>query len=140
MGDFESYLRKRDVVKMVPDNELAKGLVRIGRQRFENLLHDSEITDTNSFQVVENAYEAVRELIDALMALKGFKSYSHEASIAFLAEFYKLPAHIINTIDRYRKIRNDIKYRGILTTAEEGIKAKKDLKEAFNFVQKLLLP
>ena len=30
-----------------------------------------KITDENSFSVVENCYEAIRELIDALMALRG---------------------------------------------------------------------
>ena len=138
LNEFSFYLRKQEVVKMVPDSELAKSLARIGRRRFENLPPDSEITDRNSFQVVENAYEAVRELIDALMSLKGYKSYSHEASIAFLREFHKVPGHIINMIDRYRRIRNDIKYRGLLTTAKQGIEAKKDLKEAFNFVGSLL--
>ena len=74
------------------------------------------------------------------MALKGFKSYSQEASISFLAEFYldSIPAYVLNRLDRYRQIRNDIKYRGLITTADQGRQAVQEIKEAFELLLKLL--
>jgi len=38
----------------------------------------------NSRYALESAYEAVIELIDSLLAMEGYKSWSHEANIAFL--------------------------------------------------------
>ena len=129
---FKDFIKRGEVREGSPDHELSKSLIKIGKLRMRNLEKEN-ITDENSFSVVEDSYEAVKELIDALMALRGYKSYSHEASIEFLNDFYsnKVPAHIINRIDRYRKIRNDIKYRGLLTTKEEGNLAMKEMKEAF---------
>ena len=60
---------------------------------------------------LENAYEAMREAADALLYLDGFKSYSHEASIAYLLRKGFGESEIIE-IDRFRKIRNGIKYYG----------------------------
>lgn len=94
MEEFDQLLREGTVFRAAPNLELASGLMKIALQRFENLPADSQINDNNSFQVIENAYEAVKELIDALMAIHGFKSYSHDASISFMDKFYKLPGHI----------------------------------------------
>ena len=129
---FRDFIKSREVREGSPDYELSKSLEKIAKLRMANI-EKQEVTDDNSFSVVEDSYESVKELIDALMALRGYKSYSHEASIEFLKEFYanEVPAHIINRIDRYRKIRNDIKYRGLLTTKEEGNLAMKEMKEAF---------
>lgn len=61
-----------------------------------------QITNDNSFSIIENCYEAIREMIDALMALKGFKSYSHEANVEFLRKFYSVNVGYgnINKVDR----------------------------------------
>ena len=136
---FKDFIKSREVREGSPDYELSKSLEKIAKLRMANI-EKQEVTDDNSFSVVEDSYESVKELIDALMALHGYKSYSHEASIEFLKEFYtnEVPAHIINRIDRYRKIRNDIKYRGLITTKEEGELAVKEMKEAFLIVLKIL--
>lgn len=99
-----------------------------------------KITDENSFSVVENCYEAIREMIDALMALKGFKSYSHQANIEFLRKFYLTNVGYANTnkIDRYRRIRNDIKYEGLLTTKPEADEILKNTKFIIRSLGKLV--
>ncbi len=77
---FRDFITDGLVKEGMPDYELAKSLVKIANMRMKNLAKE-KITNDNSFSVIEDSYEAVKELIDALMARKGFKSYSHEASI-----------------------------------------------------------
>ena len=58
----------------------------------------------------EQVYEAMREAGQALLAEKGFKPYSHEATIAFLAEQNVLPLAAINKLDGFRILRNKSVY------------------------------
>ena len=127
------YMEEGVVKKITIDRELAKSLVKIAKFRMEKAKRETPTGD-NAFFIVENAYEAAKELIDGLMALDGYKSYSHEACIDFLKEFYakELGTSAIFTIDRYRKIRHDIKYRGILPSLNEGRNCIKDLESIFD--------
>ena len=136
---FDDFVKEGSVRKVSPDKMLAKSLVKIALLRVKNL-EIMKMTDENSFSVVENCYEAIRELIDALMALKGFKSYSHEANIEFLRKFYLVNVGYanINKIDRYRRIRNDIKYEGLLTTKSEADEILKNTKFIIGILTKLL--
>lgn len=136
---FEDFIKEGLVREVSPDKQLAKSLVRIAKLRLKNL-EPSPISDENSFSVVENCYEAIRELIDALMALRGFKSYSHEATVEFLREFYSVNIgySAVNKVDRYRRIRNDIKYKGLLTSKSEAEEILKNTKIIVNLLMKLL--
>lgn len=122
--------------KQSPDKFLSKSLIKIALIRIKNLEHET-ISDDTSFQIIENCYEAIREIIDALMSIKGYKSYSHEAGIEFLKAFLYpvIDTQTINKIDRYKALRNDIKYRGILTTKKE---AEICFKETNDIIAKLL--
>ena len=136
---FEDFIRDGSVRRVSPDRQLAKSLVKIAGLRLKNMEH-TKITDQNSFNVVENCYEALREMIDALMALKGFKSYSHEATVVFLKEYYSANTGyaVVNKVDRYRKIRNDIKYEGLLTTKSEAEEIVNSTKAIVGILMKLL--
>jgi len=128
---FEDFLRDGSVKRITPDFQLAKSLAKIAEARMRNI-ELLGITDDNSFMIVENCYEAIRELIDALLAIRGLKSYSHEAGIDFLKEYYSIKINFgnINRANRYRILRNDIKYRGLITTkneAEDVLKSAKDI-------------
>lgn len=136
---FDDFIKEGSVRKISPDKQMAKSLVKIALLRVKNL-EAMKITDENSFSAVENCYEAIRELTDALMALKGFKSYSHQANIEFLRNFYLANVGYSNTnkIDRYRRIRNDIKYEGLLTTKSEADEILKNTKFIIDILAKLL--
>ncbi len=136
---FEDFVKEGSVRKVSPDRQLAKSLVRIANIRLKNL-ETIDITDDNSFSVIENCYEAIREMTDALMSLKGFKSYSHEANVEFLRKFYSVNVGYgnINKVDRYRRIRNDIKYKGLLTTKYEAEETVKNTKAIIDILMKLL--
>lgn len=136
---FEDFIKEGTVRKVSVDKQLANSLVRIAMLRLKNL-EPIKVTDENSFSIVENCYEAIREIIDALMSLKGFKSYSHEANVEFLKKFYsvKIGYGNINKVDQYRRIRNDIKYDGLLTTKSEAEDVMKNAKIIIDILMKLL--
>ena len=81
----------------------------------------------------ESYYEIIKELITSLLAVEGFKSYSHECLISFLE--YKsrnFNKQEINLIDQLRIIRNDIAYRGIFIEDDYLIRNEKKILEIIN--------
>lgn len=133
MRPFSFYVTSGMVKKQTPDKNTAEAVTR---DSFERLALANAIRGTQKAKyVLENAYEAIRELIDARLALDGYKSYSHEASVAYLLElgFSETEAY---RVDRLRKKRNDIKYVGkdaepseadeALATAEQIMKKLKE--------------
>jgi len=102
-----------EVRKVTPDKEMAKSLLEMINLRFEYL----EKVDSEKFTtlLVEGYYEIIKEAITALMNIYGYKTTSHEILIGFLAHFYKdkFSSTEIYFLDRLRKLRNDIEYRGV---------------------------
>ena len=86
--------------------------------------------------VLENAYEAVRGFIDSIMFLNGYKSYSHEASVAYMLEI-GLSITDTTQVDRLRKHRNGIKYYGEDATDEEAHEALRIASEIIEKLRKL---
>lgn len=119
------------VKKQTQDLHQARALVRESRER----LHMAKMIASTQKQkyVLENAYESIREFIDAIMIADGYKSYSHEASVAYLLQL-GFPISDAMNVDRLRKLRNGIKYYGEDVTNEE---AGASLKIAEEMIKKL---
>lgn len=120
MKEFEFYVDSKSVRKQAPDLNLAKATARDSLERLQ--MAKSILKTQKPKYALENAYEAARELIDALLFLEGYKSYSHEASIAYLAKLGFSISEIAGA-DRLRKKRNGIKYYGEDATVEEAEEA-----------------
>jgi len=72
----------------------------------------------------------LRDFCDALLALDGFKSYSHQASISYLLE-KGFDVSITEELDQFRYKRNGSKYYG-----EEIIpKDAQQIKEFYNRIK-----
>lgn len=137
--DFEYFLHRGDVKKQNIDRNLSKATFKecMDRLKFSKELFQK----AKSKYVLENAYEAMREASDSLLYLEGFKSFSHEASIAYLFKKNFSEQDIIE-FDRFRKIRNGIKYYGgdcedsdaelAIKLAEKIIRRIKDIIEKLN--------
>lgn len=107
--EFEFFLAKGDVKRQSHDENLSKATLKDSIERLE--LYKALLNKVKPKYVLENVYEAVREAADSILYHEGFKSFSHEASIAYLIKKGFNEADIIE-IDRFRKIRNSIKYYG----------------------------
>ena len=100
-------------VKKIKENpEQAEALLKLAKRRLESIKKRRK--DEFSQLLIESYYEAIKELISALLSIHGFKSYSHECLISFIKEFYPtaLDDFQIHFLDSMRKLRSDIQYRG----------------------------
>ncbi len=117
MKSFDSYVLDKDVVSVKKDIALSKSLIEDGKRRFSYHI-DLKIDEKNSKFIFENCYEAVRELLDALMAINGFRSYSHQAPIVFAKDKDILNYKEAVILDILRDKRNKSKYYGKNIDAE----------------------
>lgn len=109
MKEFTFFVNKGEVKKQSPDKNLAKATLDDSEERLA--LAKSLQKLTRPKYVLENAYEAMREAADSILFSEGFKSFSHEASIVYLLK-KGFSESDITEFDRFRKIRNGIKYYG----------------------------
>ncbi|OGX02024.1 MAG: hypothetical protein A2062_05020 [Omnitrophica WOR_2 bacterium GWA2_44_7] len=130
MKDFEVFVQEGDVKKQPSDSNLAKSLVDDSKDRLQ-YAKNSKLVEESAKYVYENVYESLREAADSILAIKGFKSFSHEASISFLQRFKDFSANEISEFDRMRKKRNGMKYYGKTCSAAE-------VKDSIEFAEKLL--
>ena len=100
-------------VKKIKENpEQAKALLQLAKRRLESIKKRRK--DEYPQLLIESYYEAIKELISSLLAIHGYKSYSHECLISFLKEYYPnfLDDYQLRFLDGMRKLRSDIQYRG----------------------------
>jgi len=109
MKPFQYYLDKNDVRKISNDINLALSLKKDLIERAKKALK----LDSKEFSkiVFENIYDSLREFCDSILAIDGYKSYSHEASIAYLKKYGFSDIEIL-ALDRFRYKRNGSKYYG----------------------------
>lgn len=120
IANFNYYLEKGHVKKKTPDYEESNSLFKKAEVRL-NYFKNKKITEKDASIVFENLYSSIREATQSLMSLKGYKPYSHEATISFLKEFYKeFNEEDINKFDRFRQLRSDSEYRAIPISKEDA--------------------
>lgn len=107
-GDCLDY----KVKKVKENSEQAKALFELANKRLESI--NKRRKDEYPQFLIESYYETIKELISALLAIHGYKSYSHECLVTFLEEFYPtlLDESQLHFLDSLRKLRSDIRYRG----------------------------
>ena len=128
MKEFTYFLKQNVVKRQAPDANLARATYSESVERLA--LAKRLLRSEKAKYVLENTYEAMREAADAVLYKKGFKSYSHEASISFLKGI-GFTEQELREFDRFRKIRNDIKYYG-------GDCDEHDAKAAIKLAEKLI--
>lgn len=118
MKTLREFIDEGKVKKAQPDKTRAKSMLFQGQARMTDL-KSLPLNDENASFRFEDAYEAVREALQAFMFLEGYNPYSHDAIIVFGYERGLLTEAEFRKWDRNRKIRNDIHYRSEKTTIEE---------------------
>lgn len=112
MKEFSHYVENGQVKEKSSAPSEARSLRVQGRERFKHRVKDEDVTEENTTFLFEDAYEALRQYLQSFMAEDGYKPYSHEAVIAYSKEKSHLTSSEANKLDQFRKIRNDIRYRG----------------------------
>lgn len=133
MKPFEYFIQLKEVNKISPDFELAKSLLSEVETRIEIAL-EMKLDEKKARIIFELLYDSIRELTDTILAIDGFKSYSHEANISYLNKFKEFETIELMELDRFRKIRNSSKYYGKPAQLEDAIEIKRvfpKIKEKF---------
>ena len=130
---FENYLNLGKAKKKTPDISEANSLLEKAKLRIEFM---RELNEKTASLFLEDSYEAAREAAQCLMSIKGFKPYSHEATISFLKEYYKqdFTEYEINQFDRFRELRNNSVYKAEPVITNDALKC---LEFARNLIKKI---
>lgn len=121
MKEFEDFLEAGDVRLQEKNKILADALAKSAEKGLI-FVRKLEINEENSEHIVADVYDILRGLIEVKLALEGYKSYSHEATILFLKKFKQFNEFEISFMDNLRKIRNGIKYYGKEASPEDAAK------------------
>ena len=103
---------------MQPDEEMAKSLQKTSANKAFSS-KELELKQETAASKISLSYDAVRELLEAITLLKGYKIYNHVCYTAFLKEILRANEHT-EEFDFLRKIRNDINYYGKEVTLKEA--------------------
>lgn len=137
MVNFEDFINSGGVRTQRKNAILASALIN-SSEKSEKYVKRQKIDDGSAEHIVSDIYDIIRELIEAKLALEGYKSYSHEATILFLKKFHEFSESEIIFLDDLRKVRNGIKYYGKESSTEDAVKTIKFLNSILPKLKKLL--
>lgn len=134
--DWEMCCNQHLVKEVTPD----KGLIESLKQSSQNVIKTNEtiiLNETTASTKVSLMYDSVRELLEALALSNGFKIYNHECFTSFLVtKCVKLQS--ANKFDRFRKIRNGLRYYGQRINTKEAHSLISEMKGLYTELIKML--
>jgi uncharacterized protein (UPF0332 family) len=121
INSFEYYITEGKAKKQTPNPAEAAALLKKAKYRIE-YSKDKPLDEKTAQFALEDAYEAMREAAQSLMAIKGYKPYSHEATISFIKQYHKndFTEEEIRKFDRFRQIRNNSVYSATTVTTTDA--------------------
>ena len=115
--DINECERKEFIKKTKPSIPLIKSLIEVSKAK-ETAIHSAKIDEITINAYIPMAYDALRELLEALCTLHGYKVTNHVCLGELLK---KLEPHFdYNSFDRFRYARNSINYYGKKVGLIEG--------------------
>ena len=81
---------------------------------------DIKINEDTATLIFREIYESIRQLGDAKLWDLGYEPLNHEVSAEILKEFNIINKVKLNSLDRFKKIRHDINYRGFRSSIEQA--------------------
>lgn len=110
------------------DRELIKTLLSASK-RISKFVKTLKVNNDNSDVIFRELYEAIRQLGEARWRLLGYEPLNHEISLDGLNDLEIKEKMYLNDLPRFKKIRNDLNYRGIRVEISQA-------QEIFNFWNK----
>ncbi|MBI4177466.1 MAG: hypothetical protein HY516_03805 [Candidatus Aenigmarchaeota archaeon] len=115
--DLNECFRKGFIKKTIVNKELVKSLIEMSDTR-GSVVKAANITKTDVSVYVSLAYDSLREVLEALCVLNGYKVLSHMCVGELLDSVVKNFDY--DSFDRFRWIRNGINYYGEKIDFEQG--------------------
>ena len=79
-----------------------------------------KLNEETATLIFRELYESIRQLGDAKWWLLGYEPANHEVSLEILKEFGIKDKLKLNSLDRFKRIRHDINYRGFRATIAQA--------------------
>jgi hypothetical protein len=129
MGLFEGGKMKKEFISLW----LKAGIIRQRQQDKEkigSMINSAEINakvtreiklnEDTATLIFRELYESIRQLGDAKWGVLGYEPSNHEISLEALKELDLKDKLKLNSLDRFKKIRHDINYRGFRATISQA--------------------
>ena len=81
---------------------------------------DIKLNEDSATLIFRELYESIRQLGDARWWLLGYEPSNHEISMEALKELDIKEKLKLNSLERFKKIRHDINYRGLRATTQQA--------------------
>lgn len=130
--DLDECFKKGLIKKTEINKELIKSLIEMSKIK-EDAVKSAKITKTNVSAYVSLAYDSLREILESLCILNGYKVISHICIGELLNKIMK--EFDYKDFDRIRWIRNSINYYGEKVEFNQG---KEIITKIFNMKNKIL--
>ncbi len=134
--NLQEFIDSKKVRRSEPDKPLAKSLIAMSENHIDTI-KPIEVTDKTASTIMSDYYEALREIIEAICAVKGYKVYSHEAFTYFLKENGE--GLVAEKFDRFRKIRNSIHYYGKQADKRSVKEDKEEIEKIIGYLKEKFL-
>ena len=136
MTDWKSCLGNKTAKPVKSDKNMIASLIKTSENKLlsEAKLEMSNITAVSKLSL---AYDALRELLEAIALKNGYKIYNHECYTAFLKEILK-QSNKGDEFDDIRKVRNAVNYYGKDIRPEEAAKVIEHTRKLAAFVKSQL--
>ncbi len=79
-----------------------------------------KLNEDTATLIFREIYESIRQLGDAKWGILNFEPGNHEVSMEILKEFDIKNKVKLNSLDRFKKIRHDINYRGFRASVSQA--------------------
>jgi len=107
------------------DNEKIKSMLNSAEINVK-VTQGIKLNENSATLVFREIYESVRQLGDARWWILGYEPLNHEVSMEILKSFDIREKIRLNSLERFKKIRHDLNYRGFRATISQA-------KEIINF-------
>ncbi len=103
--------RQKDIGKIASMIDSAEVNARVAK--------NIRINEDSATLVFREIYESIRQIGDAKWWLLGYEPANHEISSEILKEFDITEKVKLNSLDRFKKTRHDVNYRGFRATISQ---------------------
>lgn len=107
--DFEKFIEEKKVIRCQKDVQKVKSLLKMSKNNLE-FFKSIDLSKVSATVLLVNYYDSLRQILEAITLLEGYKVLSHEAYTYYLKKINE--NSIAEKFDRFRKLRNGANYYG----------------------------
>lgn len=116
---IEQWVRGDFLRKKSPDKEKVKSMIESSTTNM-SIVKTIPLTEQSAILIFRESYESIRQLGDARWWLLGYEPRNHEVSMEILKEIDIKEKVRLNSLSRFKTIRNDANYRGFKVTVAQA--------------------